>query len=138
MDLGEVAENGLLECIADRIKLGDGVNDLYLSTTLNVVRSMPLHLAVIGKYRITIAPRYENIVKTLVNEYQANVDLSDADGFTPLQKAVQEGAVDMVRLLISLGANVNLRQSQSLETTLKLAENSAEISLILTSAGATE
>ena len=137
MDLGKVAEEGLLECIGQRIELGDDVNDLYVSSTLNVVGSMPLHLAVIGKYRTTIAPRYNSIVETLVNEYQANINLADAEGYTPLQIAIQEEIVDMVRLLISLDANVNLRQSTSLVTTLKLAENFAEISLLLTSAGAT-
>ena len=137
MDLGEAVENGLSECIAQRIELGDGVNALYESTTSNLVEFRPLHLAVIGKYRKTIASRYESIVKMLVEQFQADIDSVDSDGNTPLQKAIQEDDVDMVELLISLGANVNLRQAKTMVTTLKLAENSAEISLILTSHGAT-
>ena len=137
MDLGEAVENGLSECIAQRIELGDGVNALYESTTSNLVEFRPLHLAVIGKYRETIASRYESIVKMLVEQFQADIDSVDSDGNTPLQKAIQKDDVDMVELLISLGANVNLRQAKTMVTTLKLAENSAEISLILTSYGAT-
>ena len=139
MNLGTVAEDGFLECIGHRIELGDGVNDLYGNAPLNLHGSTPLHLAVTGKYRFEIAPRYKSIVEILVNDYQANIDSEDADGDTPIQKAVQEEDADMVKLLISLGANVNLHVGFGEGvSTLELAGNATEIGLILSSAGATE
>ena len=50
-----------------------------------------------------------NLVNEALKQDGVSVDASDKEGKTALQAAVMEGQVDMVRHLVTLGANVNLR-----------------------------
>lgn len=63
--------------------------------------SSPLHLAAaIGNL---------NMVRLLVKELGANIEIRDFSGLTPLSVAVGEGTFEMVEELIKLGAKVNTK-----------------------------
>ena len=123
--LGKASENALLECVRKRIDLGDNVNEYINGSTC-------LHLAVLGRFNNVLAPQYESIVELLV-ENSADIDALDGDGETTLQKAVRAGLLSVVRVLVLLGANVNLFSTSGV-TALAIAKSasvSSEISLIL-------
>ena len=52
--------------------------------------------------------RYSAVIVLLVNHDRGSVDVKDNCGWTPLHSAVQEGHMEVARLLISLGATVDV------------------------------
>jgi ankyrin repeat protein len=73
---------------------------------------MPLHSA--------IANRRTAIVRLLL-DHGADVNATQADGFTPLHEAAQNGMLDVTQWLLDRGAHVNPRLSSSDKTPLALA-----------------
>ena len=112
VDLRKASDNALLECVDQRIQLGDNINEFINGST-------HLHSAVLGRFNDVLGPRYESVVKLLVQN-SADIDKLDSDGETPLHKAVKLQLVEIVRVLVLLGANVNLISGSGV-TALKMA-----------------
>lgn len=66
----------------------------------NAMHVAPLHSAVAGNY-------YEIVAKLI--EVGADVNMIQADGFTPLMGAAQNGNLQIVQLLLQHGADTNAR-----------------------------
>lgn len=87
--------------------------------SLNAMRVAPLHSAVAGRH-------YD--IASLLIAHGADVNAIQADGFTPLMGAAQNGDLAMVQLLLDHGADVNARvdaraQQFANMTALDLAES---------------
>ena len=59
-------------------------------------------------------------VATFLLDHQANIELRDANGFTPLLLAAKRGYGDMIDLLLSRGADINAGVQSSGQTVLHL------------------
>lgn len=66
----------------------------------NAMHVAPLHSAVAGNF-------YEIVAKLI--EVGADVNMIQADGFTPLMGAAQNGNLQIVQLLLAHGADINAR-----------------------------
>jgi ankyrin repeat protein len=80
-------------------------DDLERRMNGTIMRSMPLHLAVIK--------RQPAVVRALL-ELGANLECLDEAGFTPLDQAALLGASDMVSILIDAGAALRLPAAAAL------------------------
>jgi ankyrin repeat protein len=107
------------------------VGALVDSPSRNPMRVMPLHSA--------IASKHTEIVKLLL-DHDADVNAAQADDFTPLHEAAQNGLLDVAQWLIDRGAAIDPRLSSSGKTPLALAiEHKHEaVSNLLKQHGATE
>lgn len=85
--------------------IGRQPGDLERRMNGSIMRSMPLHLAVIK--------RQPAVVRALL-ELGANLECLDEAGFTPLDHAALLGASDMVSILIDAGAKLRLPAAAAL------------------------
>jgi len=76
----------------------------------------PLHFA------ISTGESVEKIKFILQNGGRDKINSFDGDGYAPLHRAVQFGNLNVVKLLVEYGANINLAQDEELKTPLDLAE----------------
>lgn len=56
---------------------------------------------------------YLDLIERLISSKGVNVDVKDDDGFTPLARSIQHNLMDVVELLIRLGAEVNIETATS-------------------------
>lgn len=84
-------------------------------------------------------PEYPDIIKTLL-ENGANINMQNENGMTSLMFAAEYGNIEMVRLLLTYGPNLNLNEYKYGYTSIRLAKknNHEKIVEILRQAGARE
>eukprot|EP01084_Bolivina_argentea_P065232 118917_1 len=66
--------------------------------------------------------KYE-LTKLLINKFNANVNLGDDMGYTPLHCAAMSGNKQVIKLLIENGANINAKSNDDDEIPADLAES---------------
>ena len=95
----------------------------------NGMRNQPLHAAAAGRQLATCR---------LLLDAGADVNATQAGGFTPLHSAAQNGQRDLVALLLDRGADVSARGDDG-RSALALAEaaGQAEVASLLRARGAT-
>ena len=79
---------------------------------------------------ISSASTRTGVIRWLVKEKQANVDLKDPVGRTPLMMAVAAGNLRSARYLIASGASLDATESDSGKTALMLAQNDVAFALL--------
>ncbi|XP_055950885.1 putative ankyrin repeat protein RF_0381 [Argiope bruennichi] len=88
-----------------------------------------LHFAARNSQTLLYLPEYQTgdlwIVQKLINN-GADIDTVNIDYETPLMWAIREGNLDIVKELLSFGANVNARKSE-LETCLHVASKNIKL-----------
>jgi ankyrin repeat protein len=62
-----------------------------------------------------------DLVALLLAQRKININVQDVDGYTALMWASEHGSLDLVELLVSTGANPNLKNNRG-ETAISLAE----------------
>lgn len=96
-----------------------------LTKKINVVKALikaGADIGSIGGFPLHQAAETKNfeIVEILVNEGNADINLKDASGSTPLHKAVRSENLTMIQSLIALGADCNIQDNNG-QTPLFLA-----------------
>lgn len=82
---------------------------------------------------------YDNndIAKTLLNKSKDSVDKDSVDGFTPLMVAANNKNIEMVRMIVTAGANINKVDSYGRSAfTYAVAKNSMDVAEYLMENGA--
>lgn len=105
--LGLAAFFGQADIVEFLLDKGAEVN----SPSRNNMRVRPLHSAIAGQHT--------RIVRLLL-EYGADVNTSQADDFTPLHEAAQNGMLDVTQWLLEQGARLDARLSSNGKTPLAL------------------
>ncbi|CDK30175.1 ankyrin repeat domain-containing protein [Candidatus Babela massiliensis] len=103
-----------------------------ISLVLNNSTEIISPLALIAKTSM-----FTNLIKILVT-YGANIDFQDENGETPLMHAARNGKKEIVNILISLKADVNILDNQGFTalTNTLVCNNNLDIANILISHGA--
>lgn len=86
-----------------------------------IIRKRP-NMAIIRSFEIHEAAEKGDLsmIKKLLTNNLAFIDIKDKNGETPLHKAIKGGFIELIRLLISMGANINAKANDG-TTPLRLA-----------------
>ncbi|WP_253299952.1 ankyrin repeat domain-containing protein [Wolbachia endosymbiont of Chironomus riparius] len=71
----------------------------------------------------------EKVLELLIAK-KANINIQDANGYTPLYLAIENGYIDIATFLINVGAKVNIECGHSKSTALHLAAKKGHQSII--------
>lgn len=99
-------------------KDGDGNSALHLAALcgslekMEILRSLDADILALNDRGATILHMaveggHCDIIRLLVNQWNANIDFGTDTGISPLQRACHRGHLDAVKLLVELGAAIN-------------------------------
>jgi len=66
-------------------------------------------------------------VKMLVKDMKANLEVTDADGWTPLMRVCVTGADDLAKCLIELGSNIEHKNKRNCTALIRAVESGQEV-----------
>ena len=70
-------------------------------------------------------PNMDRIFELLLHSRSLNINIKDAEGYTPLMRAVEFEKISVVRALVRLGADKNVKNNYG-HTAVDLAKNISE------------